>query len=179
MKKNNTDNFNVAISNLLTASAALDCLGMSNGSILSLKLAFLVMENKPKFAFNKKAEYSVEQLEKLNKTFDRGEFVFRKEIRKLLNKFNDYLLSHNLPVDYEPGLRLREDWDDLFLYDLNRPDDPYHDGKLFLARLEQAERLFQTYSKNKDIYERLNIVYNELKKAEPTLTEESTDKQTT
>ena len=38
--------FDIAINNLLRASAALDSVGMSNGSILSLKLASLVLNDK-------------------------------------------------------------------------------------------------------------------------------------
>lgn len=55
--------FNIAIDSLLTASAALDAVGMSNGSALSLKLASLVVEAKKKMSPEEKKKL-MERLQK-------------------------------------------------------------------------------------------------------------------
>lgn len=64
----NTTAFDVAIDSLLTASAALDEIGMGNSSTLSVKLASIVVEAKGKSAKDKVTKEMAKQDKELDKT---------------------------------------------------------------------------------------------------------------
>jgi hypothetical protein len=119
--------FDVAIDSLLTASAALDAVGLGRGSAMSLKMASLVVEakkadkkKKEKSSTKKKEEKSSTKKKDDKSSSKKGKFPFKKTVKKAGKGFFDP--DHD--DDEDPVPELDFDSPETARTD-GAPEDPY------------------------------------------------------